>query len=565
MGTVFKKTFTKPLPAGAELFTREGQQFARWKPLKGKARKAAVTVGEDGTPRLLIVASTYSAKYRDGAGIVRTVATGCRDEQAARSVLADLERRAELVKSGVMTASQDEISNHQTTLLADHFAAFDAALQAKCVTKVYRENVGRALDRLAKDCGFIRLQDLRRESLENWLVGRINEGMSARSRNAYQEAIVAFCNWCVATKRLTLNPFKATPKANRNTDRRRQRRAMTESELATLLDVARRRPLRDAQTVRRGKRKGEAVAKLLDETIDALDWLGRERALIYKTLVLTGLRRGELASLTVGQVHLDGDLPHIVLDAADEKNRQGSEIMLRDDLTGDLRGWLVDTLVRLQAEARRQGEPIPARLPTDRPLFVVPTGLVRILDRDLKLAGIAKRDERGRTLDVHALRTTFGTLLSKGGVAPRTAQAAMRHSSLDLTMQVYTDPKLLDVRGAMDSLPSLPLGEGRGQAASATGTNNLTPRPLAPTLAPPVVQRGPKGAIPDKMAGDQKGEAAALSIDVKSIPVNEKGSLRDAVNEPQQVGATRFELATSWSRTKRSSQAELRPVVLWLK
>ena len=96
MGTVFKKTFTKPLPADAELFTREGQQFARWKDAKGKTRKALVTASKDGQPRILIEAKTYTAKYRDGDRIVREVSTGCRDEQAARSVLADLERRAEL-------------------------------------------------------------------------------------------------------------------------------------------------------------------------------------------------------------------------------------------------------------------------------------------------------------------------------------------------------------------------------------------------------------------------------------------------------------------------------------
>ena len=102
-------------------------------------------------------------------------------------------------------------------------------------------------------------------------------------------------------------------------------------------------------------------------------------------------------------------------------------------------------------------------------MFDVPHGLVKILDRDLITAGIARRvktqtgkwktdktDERGRTVDVHALRHTFGTLLSKGGVSPRTAQAAMRHSKIDLTMNVYTDPKLLDVAGAMEALPALP-------------------------------------------------------------------------------------------------------------
>ena len=39
---------------------------------------------------------------------------------------------------------------------------------------------------------------------------------------------------------------------------------------------------------------------------EQLDRTGRERALIYKTLVLTGLRKNELASITVGQLELDG-------------------------------------------------------------------------------------------------------------------------------------------------------------------------------------------------------------------------------------------------------------------
>jgi len=87
----------------------------------------------------------------------------------------------------------------------------------------------------------------------------------------------------------------------------------------------------------------------------------------------------------------------------------------------------------------------------------VPRGILRVSDRDLAAAAIPKRDERGRTVDLHALRHTFGTHLSKNGVAPRTAQAAMRHSSLDLTMNIYTDPSLLDVAGAMEALPQLAL------------------------------------------------------------------------------------------------------------
>jgi len=67
-------------------------------------------------------------------------------------------------------------------------------------------------------------------------------------------------------------------------------------------------------------------------------------------------------------------------------------------------------------------------VPLDEPLFTVPQDFVRILDRDLAAAGIPKRDARGRTVDLHALRHAFGTHLSRSGVAPGTAQAAMRHS-----------------------------------------------------------------------------------------------------------------------------------------
>jgi integrase len=50
------------------------------------------------------------------------------------------------------------------------------------------------------------------------------------------------------------------------------------------------------------------------------------------------------------------------------------------------------------------------------------------------------KDARRRVLDVHALRHTFGAVLSKRGVSARTAQAAMRHSKIDPTMNVYNAP-----------------------------------------------------------------------------------------------------------------------------
>jgi integrase len=96
------------------------------------------------------------------------------------------------------------------------------------------------------------------------------------------------------------------------------------------------------------------VAKLRPKTHCRLEALGRERALIYKTMVLTGLRKLELASLTVSSLELDGPVTYAILDAANEKNRQGSEIPLRADLAEDLRQWLAEKLDAIQDEARRR-------------------------------------------------------------------------------------------------------------------------------------------------------------------------------------------------------------------
>jgi len=113
VGSIFKKTTTKLLPVGAKVRTRKGQLIAEWKDAKGKARTAPATIKEDGTYRVTLIVKTYTAKYRDGQGIVREVATGCRDASAARSILVGLEKRAEKVKSGIFTAAEDRAAEHQ--------------------------------------------------------------------------------------------------------------------------------------------------------------------------------------------------------------------------------------------------------------------------------------------------------------------------------------------------------------------------------------------------------------------------------------------------------------------
>ena len=196
-----------------------------------------------------------------------------------------------------------------------------------------------------------------------------------------------------------------------------------------------------------------------------------------------------------------------------------------------------------------------------RPLFTVPKGLVRILDRDLQAAGIDRRDERGRSIDVHALRHSFGTLLSKGGVAPRTAHAAMRHSTIDLTMNTYTDPKLLDVHGALDSLPSLNLNPSDStvrNAMRATGTDHqaANPRhvrsagtsddsPLVPNSGKP----GQSVSFAVISAGNNDEQASRTASGKNPMISSEKASPAVFASKASGIGMTGFEPAASTSRT----------------
>jgi len=473
MATVYKRSYTMPMPKDAELIERDGETLAQWVDARGKKHTEQTTTGRKGQLKVIREAPTFWAQFRDADGRMVVESTGCRDKQAARHVLAEKLKRIEHIKAGILNAQECRTADHSTLPVESHIATYLQHLKAKTirgrkVSDGHRDNVQRQLKVLLRDCSFKRLRDITRDTMEKWMNRTEEAGMGARTRNTYRAAIIAFCNWCVETDRMAANPLARLCKADEHADTRKQRRALTEDQLARLFRTAHLRPLAEygRQTIRIPKQKrkgrrswykehltpenlddavtrGRELLKVEPDLINDLLWQGRERALIYKVLALTGLRKSELASITLAQLWLDEKHPFIELKATDEKNARGSQIPLRKDLVAELRDFLAE-------KRRRTGTVLSAKTK----LFTIPRGLVGIFDRDIAAAGIDKHDDRGRSLDVHALRHTFGTHLSKAGVPPRVAQAAMRHSSLHLTMNIYTDPTLLDVAGAINALPS---------------------------------------------------------------------------------------------------------------
>ena len=429
-----------------------------------------ISKGAPGARTIRERSSKWYGQFKDVHGKRRRTPLS-KDKGAALQKLAELEREVARGKAGLI----DPYAVHRESSINVHVAAYEAhLLNNEGVSQKHLKETMRRLHFVLRDCGAVILSDLRADAVENVLRSLASEqengtkpSARARTRNTYLASARAFARWCVASGRVETDPLAPVRvlQAKKGKGRshhlvavgpvRRKRRPLTEPEIARLLDAAQRRPLREAMTVRTGERRGQVVGNVRPNIRARLELLGWERSLMYLVMIYTGLRRGEVAALQVCHLQLEGTSPRIELPGEMTKNGAPAAIPLRSEMVEELVRWLTAT-------GKTNNEPV----------FRVPVELVKILKRDLALAGIPYKDEHGRTIDVHALRHTTATLLSRAKVPPRVAQQLMRHSDIKLTMQVYTDVSRLDETAALAAMPSLRLPGESSSTSIETGDDS---------------------------------------------------------------------------------------------
>lgn len=262
------------------------------------------------------------------------------------------------------------------------------------------------------------------------LVPRNKGGLSAKSLNHYLGSIKGFCTWMVRERRVSDNPLACLKNVNVTTDRKHVRRALDSDEIRALL------------------RRTRSSLELHGMSGDARYWL-------YRLAVETGLRSGELRSLTRASFDLcDPRNATVTLAAKSAKNRKEATLPIRPATATELTEHLADKL------------PLAAAFNMPRPEKVVV-----MFRADLAAAGIDYVDEAGRVADFHSLRKSFATMLVRAGVDIRTARDLMRHSTIAMTADVYA----VRVRGAdADAVANLPdFGVPVATEARATGTTCL--------------------------------------------------------------------------------------------
>jgi hypothetical protein len=128
----------------------------------------------------------------------------------------------------------------------------------------------------------------------------------------------------------------------------------------------------------------------------------------------------------------------------------------------------------------------------------------------------------------------------------------MRHSSIDLTMNTYTDPKLLDVYGALEALPALDLATSitaEPMPQRAAGIEDMASAMVAPTVAPNPGQMGQSVSIADIASADGDERSVPPRSPGNREKPSKKALSAGVANKASKVGMTGFEPATSTSRT----------------
>jgi site-specific recombinase XerC len=209
--------------------------------------------------------------------------------------------------------------------LTEHLADYAAYLAAKGHTSEYVEKCRARVQRLLDACRFAfwseiaasrvlaALNDLRADKKDD--KDRVKPGMGAASFNHYLTAFKGFCRWMVKDGRAGESPVAYLDGLNARTDRRRDRRALALDEVRRLLTKTRGGP-------------GQAGMS------------GPERATLYRLAVETGLRRGELASLTRASFDLAAVKPTVAVEAAYSKHRRRDVLPLRPDTAAKLQAFM---------------------------------------------------------------------------------------------------------------------------------------------------------------------------------------------------------------------------------
>jgi integrase len=208
-----------------------------------------------------------------------------------------------------------------------------------------------------------------------------------------------------------------------------------------------------------------------------------DRAMLYRVAGSTGLRQGEMRSLTRDSFDVESDEPGVTLLAAYSKRRRDDRQPITAELAAMLKTWLAGQAAGCPVFNLPVDWKVAAMLRADaaaaRAAWI---GEAKgdMAAKRAESAFLAAEDASGGVLDFHALRHSYITWVVASGASVSVCQSLARHSTPVLTLGVYSHPTLADQGRALAALPLAPLPKPEREAMRATGTDGNAQHPPAP-------------------------------------------------------------------------------------
>lgn len=372
--------------------------------------------------------SVYVGDWTDGRGRRRRVQLGT-DRQDAQRRLSKLVRDRDLEASGMKVEEGLDVA---FALLVEEYLA-DVRIRATPKSLACRSE---SLACFVKLRCVVAAREVTPLSVQAFIRERVAQGRAPRTVNNDLLSIQACLNHAVRSGRIAANPIASVRRLSIQGTGRQLPRALSESECVELLGAA-------------VAREGESA---------------HARPLLLRALIETGARWGEMTAVTWSDILW---LQRAVrLRAETTKNRTERVIPLGDELLLLLRAVASQRF----GAVKPHGDALVFLSPWGHPCGL-PHNFRRWLRETLELAQVARRDEHGRVVNVHALRHTFVTRLARAGVPIQHAAYLTGHKTLAILMQVYTHLQVEDARQAIAQL-SLSGGELGNKLALPRGAQD---------------------------------------------------------------------------------------------
>lgn len=359
----------------------------------------------------------YYVSWVDHTGRRRSKCARTTDKATAERIAAKLENEAAKRREGLIDVDAEKFAFESKRPIAELIAEFRSKLESANRSANYIDTTIKYIEKAFADREITTIADLTATKCEQYVASLRSAGKSARTLHATLTAIKGFSKWMMETGKIARDPLTSVKRPNPESSRRRRRRMLLPDEWPYLSKTTQNGPTRYGMA-------------------------GAERVLLYRLAIQTGLRAGELRTLTRASVVLACIQPHVLVASENTKNGKAAQLFIDSKLAEDLKDWIrtktpVASLFNLPHESNL-ARMLRADLAAARKEWLNasnknPEERARREQSDFLLVG----NHKGESLDFHSLRHTCGAWLALSGSHPKVVQSIMRHCSITLTMDQY--------------------------------------------------------------------------------------------------------------------------------